>query len=517
MSKRLPICILVLLIIGFQTIIAQNSTDTTKVENTKKGKSLGTLTIGGYGEAVYKYNFFSDNVFRYSHAANYAGSKGHGRVDLPHAVIMLGYDFGHGWSFNTEIEFEHGGTESAVEVEAEETGEFEKEIERGGEVALEQFWLQKSWGKGLNLRMGHIIVPVGVSFFTFKLISYLIEIHREHIEPCRDMVEFATYIAFFPTLLSGPIDRPNTFIPQLRKSHSLDYAQAVDGCRQILWGMFTKICIADHLALVTDYVWADYSHQAGSTLLIWSLLYTMQIYTDFDGYSNMAIGVGKILGFNITRNFNHPLLARNIAEFWRNWHISLTSWITDYVFMPLNIAFRNMANWGVMLAVTINIVLIGLWHGSNWTFGLFGLYHAMLYVPLVLSGAFGKNKKLRPNDHGLPKLKDFSKMVLNYVLVSLGFIVFYASSVADAFRFFSGIVSTSLFSMPSLPVKKATMLFMLIVLILEWVTRKKEHPLQFSTDGIFRYTAVRYLLYAGIGILLFVFAGEVETFIYFQF
>ena len=363
----------------------------------------------------------------------------------------------------------------------------------------------------------HIVLPIGVSFFTFKLISYIIEVHREHIEPCKDFIEFATYIAFFPTLLSGPIDRPNTFIPQLRRSHSLDYVQAVDGCRQILWGMFTKICIADHLALVTDSIWADYTSQSGSTLLIWTLLYTMQIYTDFDGYSNMAIGIGKILGFNITRNFNHPLLARNIAEFWRNWHISLTSWITDYVFMPLNIAFRNLAYWGVMLAVVINIVLIGLWHGANWTFGLFGLYHAMLYVPLVLSGSFGKNKKLRPNDHGLPKWKDLWKMLLNYFLVSLGFIIFHADSIADAFRFFGGIISTSLFSMPSLPLKKATLLFILIVLILEWTTRKKEHPLQLSTDGIFKYTAARYLLYAGIGLMLFLFAGEVETFIYFQF
>lgn len=363
----------------------------------------------------------------------------------------------------------------------------------------------------------NIVLPIGVSFFTFKLISYIIEIHREHIEPSKDFIEFATYIAFFPTLLSGPIDRPNTFIPQLRRSHSLDYAQAVDGCRQILWGMFTKICIADHLALVTDSVWANYGSQSGSTLLIWTLLYTMQIYTDFDGYSNMAIGVGKILGFNITRNFNHPLLARNIAEFWRNWHISLTSWITDYVFMPLNIAFRNLASWGVMLAVLINIVLIGLWHGANWTFGLFGLYHAMLYVPLVLTGSFGKNKKLRPNDYGLPKLKDFWKMLLNFFLVSLGFIIFHADSITDAFRFFGGILSTSLFSMPVLPLKKVTLLFILIVLVLEWTTRKKEHPLQLSTDGIFKYTAARYLLYAGIGLMLFLFAGEVETFIYFQF
>ena len=363
----------------------------------------------------------------------------------------------------------------------------------------------------------NIVLPIGVSFFTFKLISYPIEIHREHIEPSTDLVEFATYIAFFPTILSGPIDRPNTFLPQLRKSHALDYAQAVDGCRQILWGMFTKICIADHLALVTESVWADYSNQTGSTLFFWALLYTVQIYTDFDGYSNMAIGVGKILGFNITRNFNHPLLARNIAEFWRNWHISLTSWITDYVFMPLNIAFRNMADWGILLAVAINIVLIGLWHGANWTFALFGLYHAALYVPLVLSGSFGKNKKLKPNEHGLPKLKDFWKMVLNYVLVSFGFIFFYANSVAEAFSFFRGILSSSILSLPDMPVKKVTLLFILIVLVLEWVTRKREHPLQLPVDGIFRHTVVRYALYAGIGLMLFIFAGEVETFIYFKF
>ena len=364
----------------------------------------------------------------------------------------------------------------------------------------------------------NIVLPIGVSFFTFKLISYIIEIHREHIQPSKDFVEFATYIAFFPTLLSGPIDRPNTFIPQLRKSHSLDCYQAIDGCRQILWGLFTKVCIADHLALATDYIWADYSHLSGSTLLIWTLLYTMQIYTDFDGYSNMAIGVGKILGFNITRNFNHPLLARNIAEFWRNWHISLTSWITDYVFMPLNIAFRNMANWGVMLAVTINIVLIGLWHGANWTFGLFGLYHAMLYVPLVLSGAFGKNKKLRPNDHGWPKLKDFSKMVLNYVLVSLGFIVFYANSIADAFRFFSGIVSTSLFSMPEIPVKKITLLFILIVLILEWTTRKKEYALQVQQENIDKQLW-KLIVFDYIVVAIIIWFGNFESsqFIYFQF
>ena len=185
--------------------------------------------------------------------------------------------------------------------------------------------------------------------------------------------------------------------------------------------------------------------------------------------------------------------------------------------MPLNIAFRNFTNWGVLLAVTINIVLIGLWHGANWTFGLFGLYHAMLYVPLVLYGSFGKNKKIRPNIFGLPKLKDFGKMVLNFVFVSLGFVIFHADSVTDAFRFYRGILSTSLLSIPNLPIEKGIPLFILIVLVLEWTTRKCEHPLQLPNDGIYKYTAVRYIIYAGIATLLFLFAGEVETFIYFQF
>lgn len=363
----------------------------------------------------------------------------------------------------------------------------------------------------------NIIVPVGVSFFTFKLISYVIEIHREHIEPSRDIVEFATYIAFFPTLLAGPIDRPNSFLPQLRYSHSLDYAQAVDGCRQILWGVFTKVCIADRLALTTGHVWEDFAGLSGSTLLIWCLLFTMQIYADFDGYSNMAIGVGKILGFRITRNFNHPMLARNIAEFWRNWHISLTSWITDYMFMPLCIVFRNKGRWGVFLALTINFVIIGMWHGADWTFALFGLYHAMLYIPLVLSGAFGKNKKLLPNYYGMPKLSDLSKMVVNYVLVSLGFVFFYASNVSDALHFYSVIFSTSLFSVPMLPVKIYILAFMLVVFVMEWLTRKREYPLQLPAGGLFRHTSVRYALYAGIALVSFVLAGEIETFIYYKF
>ena len=161
-------------------------------------------------------------------------------------------------------------------------------------------------------------------------------------------------------------------------------------------------------------------------LLIAILLYPIQLYADFDGYSNMAIGVGKLLGFQVNRNFNHPFLARNMAEFWRRWHMSLTGWITDYVFMPLNIAFRNIGNTGIMLAAIINLVLIGLWHGANWTFGVFGLYHGLLFIPLILSGAFGKNKKLKANEHGLPFLKDVAKMMLTFCLWALSLVFFRA-------------------------------------------------------------------------------------------
>ena len=270
---------------------------------------------------------------------------------------------------------------------------------------LQAIGLQVSWTT-LN-----IILPIGVSFFTFKLISYIIEIHREHIQPSKDLTEFAAYIAFFPTILSGPIDRPDKFLPQMKQVHTLDYSLAADGCRQILWGMFTKMIIADNLAIITNQAWAGYDHLPSTMLLIAALLYPIQLYADFDGYSNMAIGVGKLLGYRVNRNFNHPFLARNMAEFWRRWHMSLTGWITDYVFMPLNIAFRNIGNTGIILAAMINLTLIGLWHGANWTFGVFGFYHGLLFIPLIISGAFGKNKKLKENSHGLPFLRTSERCV----------------------------------------------------------------------------------------------------------
>ena len=364
----------------------------------------------------------------------------------------------------------------------------------------------------------NIVLPVGVSFFTFKLISYVIEVHREHIQPSKDFIEFGTYVAFFPTILSGPIDRPNNFLPQLGGTRLFKYDLAVDGCRQILWGMFTKMCIADNLATVTDSAWAIYSEQAGSTLLVVALLYFVQMYADFDGYSNMAIGVGKVLGFNITRNFNHPLLARNTAEYWRRWHMSLTSWITDYVFMPLNIAFRERGNLGVIFACIINLVVIGLWHGANWTYGLFGLYHGVLFIPLVLSSSFGKTRKLKPGKYNLPKYTDFFKMTGTYFLVSLGLIIFRANSVTDALNFIEEIFSPTLLTLPDISMSIVVLFFLFILFMLEWFQRDKEFPLQIKQSYIEKKKwlplFIDYIIIAAI-----IFRGNFtgNQFIYFQF
>lgn len=373
---------------------------------------------------------------------------------------------------------------------------------------LQAIGFQVSWTT-LN-----ILLPIGVSFFTFKLISYIIEIHREHIEP-GGLLEFATYISFFPTILSGPIDRPNQFLPQLQHTHELDYPLATDGCRQILWGMFTKMCIADNLATITDQAWLSYDAASSQMLLVAALLYPVQLYADFDGYSNMAIGVSKILGFDITRNFNHPFLARNMAEFWRRWHMSLTSWITDYVFMPLNIAFREMGNWGIALAAIINLLVIGFWHGANWTYGFFGLYHGLLFVPLVFSGAFGKKKKLKTDAHGLPLRKDFLKMLGTYGLVTIGLTVFRAPSISEAFRYFWALFTNGFTGSTFIDSYGILYcLFAILLLGLEWIMRDKEHS---NPSVLLRTRITRWSLYLLLILLIITFTGKSQAFIYFQF
>lgn len=362
-----------------------------------------------------------------------------------------------------------------------------------------------------------LIMPVGLSFITFRLMSYVMEIHRGRVEPTKDFVSFATYVAFFPCVLSGPIDRP-TFIGQLQKERDFDYDQAAEGVRQFLWGLAKKVLIADRCVYLIDPVWDNIASANGSTLLMVAILYSFQMYTDFSGYSDMAIGVGKLMGFRIAKNFNYPFFATNVAEYWRRWHMSLTSWLTDYVFMPLNVAFRNIGKVGMCFAIIINMVVVGLWHGANWTYGAFGLYHGLLFVPLVLSGAFMKKHKLKTVRFDLPSLKDAAKMLLTFALVTIGLIIFRAENVAQAWQFICGMMHLETF-------KGLWMLFLdhdfvtrsgliVILLILEWRNRKLEFPLVALKN---HHWAVRWGVYVTLVCMLVMLWGKNLTFLYVDF
>ena len=371
-------------------------------------------------------------------------------------------------------------------------------------------------GLHANLHTFNIIMPLGISFFTFRLLSYIIDIYRSKGQPTDDIIAFGTYVAFFPCILSGPIGRP-AFIKQLQAKREFNYDQAVDGCRQILWGLFKKLVVADSCAIYVDQVWGDIPHQSGSTLVFAAILYSFQMYADFSGYSDMAIGVGKLIGFKIADNFKTPFFALNIADYWRRWHITLTSWLTDYVFMPLNIKFRDWDNWGMILAIIINMVLVGLWHGANWTFAVFGLYHGLLFIPLILSGSFMKKSKLQTNRLGLPVLKDFGRMALTFTLVTVGLILFRAPSISAAWDAGCTICSRTLLDTPYMLFAQ-DMAFMaigiMVMMGVEWMQRNENHGLVLNrmNSRVFRY-AIYIVL-----ITMILWKGESgDAFIYFQF
>lgn len=378
--------------------------------------------------------------------------------------------------------------------------------------ALQALGLHASW------TALHLVLPVGLSFYTFKLICYLVEVHREHIPAERDVVAFAAYVAFFPTILAGPIDRPQSFLPQLHKSRRLLWTNLIAGGKMLLWGALMKMVIADPLAVVTDMAWA--SDESGARLSFWAfLMYPVQMYADFSGYSLMAIGVGRVLGFKVATNFRQPFLARNVAEYWRRWHISLTQWITDYVFMPLNLRWRDYGKLGLAAAVTVNLVAIGLWHGANWTYLLFGLYHTLLFLPLIFSRSFGRRKKLLPSRWGLPSVGDVSRMVVTYLLVAVAFVLFRAPDVAATFTFFAHLFTPVMPSLPAVGGSRVVyLIFILTVFVWEYVQRDSISPLHIKGHGLLRYRLFRWLLYYALLFLLYAHSDDAGAdFIYTQF
>ena len=356
----------------------------------------------------------------------------------------------------------------------------------------------------------NLILPVGISFYTFQALSYTIDVYRQKIEPTRDVVQFFAYVSFFPQLVAGPIERATQLLPQFGEQKQFDYAMAVDGMRQMLWGFFKKIVVADNCAVFVDNVWGNYTGQSGSTLLVAAFLFSIQIYCDFSGYSDIAIGCAKLFGIKLMRNFNVPYFSRDIAEFWRRWHISLTTWFRDYIYIPMGGSRVSKAK---VIRNTLVIFLVsGLWHGANWTFVVWGAYHALLFLPLIVMGKNRKYTNIVAEERVLPSLKEFGQMLLTFLLAMVGWVLFRSETIGQAWDFLGGMFDKSLFTMPAIPVK--TLLFVAIMLVVEWIQRKKEHG--FVMDGV-KSGVLRYACYIAVLAVIFVFGVFNESFIYFQF
>ena len=357
--------------------------------------------------------------------------------------------------------------------------------------------------------MLNLILPVGISFYTFQALSYSIDVYRGKIAPTKDAVAFFAYVSFFPQLVAGPIERATNLLPQFLRERKFDYAMAVDGVRQMLWGFFKKVVVADNCAVFVDEVWGDIGGQSSLNLATAAVLFSIQIYCDFSGYSDIAIGCAKLFGIKLMRNFNVPYFSRDIAEFWRRWHISLTTWFRDYVYIPFG--GSRVAKWKVVRNTFVIFLVSGLWHGANWTFLAWGAFHACLFLPLILLGKNRKYTDTVAEGRCLPGIKELGQMVLTFVLAALGWVLFRSQSIGEAMDFYAGMVGGNMagFNPPM-----RTLVFVVLMLVVEWLQRGRGHGLDMS--GV-RYSVVRYACYLTTLAMIFVYGIFNETFIYFQF
>lgn len=359
----------------------------------------------------------------------------------------------------------------------------------------------------------NLILPVGISFYTFQALSYSIDVYKGKIEATRDPIAFFAFISFFPQLVAGPIERATNLLPQFLKPRSFDYSLAVDGCRQILWGFFKKVVVADNCAVYVNQVFGDYENVGGINLWAGAILFAFQIYGDFSGYSDIAIGVAKLFGIRLMNNFRTPYFSRDIAEFWRRWHISLTTWFRDYIYIPLG---GSRCGDRKKIRNTFIIFLVsGFWHGAEWTFIGWGAYHAVLFLPLIVSK---KNRKYLDNPGArriLPTFNESLAMGLTFLLVCVGWVIFRADNISMAYKYIKRMFSN--FSVEGFLPGKMMLLWIVFMLGVEWINREKEHPFTVSGTGLLRYTLVRWAMYVGIAFICLFFYGESGNFIYFQF
>ena len=373
--------------------------------------------------------------------------------------------------------------------------------------------LFSNFGIQVNTWTLSIILPVGISFYTFHGLSYVIDIYKGRIKAEKNFVDYSLFVCFFPLLVAGPIERATHLLPQIQRKRSFDYKQAVDGLRQILWGLFKKVVIADQCADLANKIFNNSASQPGSTLLLGAVMFTVQIYGDFSGYSDIALGTARLFGIELLKNFSFPYFSRDIAEFWRRWHISLSSWFRDYLYIPLGGSKGGM--WQKIRNTFIIFIVSGFWHGANWTFIIWGFLNALFIIPSIIFSSNRKNLDTIAAGKLFPSIGEFTSMISTFILTVFAWIFFRAADLHHAISFIQGIFTKSFFTKPI--ENKATFFTLIgIFFIIEWIGRESNFAL--ARLALNKPPFIRWFFYFLIVVTILFYSGEKENqFIYFQF
>ena len=384
-------------------------------------------------------------------------------------------------------------------------------------------YLFSVFGTEISIRSLEIILPVGISFYTFQTLSYTIDIYKKRIAATKDFFCFAAYVSFFPQLVAGPIERASTLLHQFKVDRVFNYKSTVDGLRQILWGFFKKIVIADTCAIYANLIFNDYSNYSGFALFFGAVLFAFQIYGDFSGYSDIAIGTSRLFGFNLMKNFNFPYFSRDIAEFWRRWHISLSSWFRDYLYIPIGGSKGTLIN--KIRNIFVIFIVSGFWHGANWTFIAWGTLNAIYFLPLLISNKNRRFLNIPLSNSGFPKFKEFFQIFSTFILISISWIFFRSNDLYSALDFIY-LMTSGLFYKEGLVQILSIFYFkigwefpiiFLFFIAFEWGGKETEYAIE--KLFIYKKRNIRFLFYYLILIIILWYSvnGTEEDFIYFQF
>ncbi|MCF2218593.1 MBOAT family protein [Chryseobacterium sp. PS-8] len=371
----------------------------------------------------------------------------------------------------------------------------------------------KVFGCRDQLDLLKIIFPIGISFYSFRMIGYLLDIKNNKLKELPSILDYSVFVAYFPCIIAGPIDKALPFLNSLKIKREFSAPQFTDGLRQILWGVFKKLVVADNIATITTPLFESYDKLNGSALFIGAVLYFIQLYSDFSGYTDMAIGLSKLLGIKIQPNFNYPLFAQNVADYWRRWHISLTSWLTEYVFTPLSIQFRDYDKYGLIMAIIINFLVVGFWHGAEWHYIFHGLVSGIMFIPIIWKGKM--NKKVKSQNNIIPTKEELKNIPVTFVMFTLLMVLFFSTDMKMAISYYKEIFSLSFFRLSDYQFKKEIALLIMFTLSIEWIGRGKEYGIK----ELFLHNnrLIRWGFYYVLVFLVFLFYIAPKGFIYAQF